>query len=545
VSNGLKTTLRLLSETENEASVRLLIPALDLPYPEVAEGALRAILDRRSLAGQHEVLSRLHTLSERWKQIISDQRGGLSQALRDAVLNTDPQVSANGCQAILWFQEYDLVPALINALEDEANVNAELAARTLLALMETLYEELAAPRDYRNRRDPQRDRQHATSSLESSVLRYPKHQRKEVVEAFLIVAPCDNVVLTQVLSDPHHGTYLAMVDALLHSPRPGVMRLLLNYLDHPHPPSAALAALARRGDRKFVGRLLKRMASEPTSMAAQNLKRIELVPWTRPEEGLLTELDDADQPSVVRLVMASGMKRGEAFKTIEWLLRKGAPAGRRAAASALAEFNGAEANQAGLAALDDPDPLVQAAAVRQLRQRGIPGVLARLIDLVDSPHGAVREAASDSLTEFRFPRFLGAFDLLEDDARRSTGALVKKIDPSAIPLLREELRSAVRSRRLRGIQVTVALDAMMDVESDLMRLAGDDDHLVRLESIRALSLSTSPSARESLAFALADSSLLIREAAERALCEVSIQDGRPGHPSIVEQVATPKEGGRG
>ena len=64
------------------------------------------------------------------------------------------------------------MPALINAAEDESNPNRDLVADTLLQLAELLYDELAAPRDYRNRRDPQLVRQHVLGSLEQSVRRY-------------------------------------------------------------------------------------------------------------------------------------------------------------------------------------------------------------------------------------------------------------------------------------------------------------------------------------------------------------------------------------
>src|SRR5262249_28976257 len=158
---------------------------------------------------------------------------------------------ANGCQAILWFREYDLIPALINAFEDEANPHASLAAETLLSLSELLYEELAGPRDLHPRRDPQLVRRNVTGSLEQSVLRYGRHRRVEPIEAYLMLAGRDNAALKMILLDPLHSSYLALIDSLTHSPRSGVMRLLLSFLEDPQAPSAALTALAHRTDRKF------------------------------------------------------------------------------------------------------------------------------------------------------------------------------------------------------------------------------------------------------------------------------------------------------
>lgn len=73
----------------------------------------------------------------------------------DAVLGTDHQMCVNACQAILWFHEYDLVPALIAAAEDDGHHNADLAAQTLLGVANLLYDELSTPGDYSRRRDPQ------------------------------------------------------------------------------------------------------------------------------------------------------------------------------------------------------------------------------------------------------------------------------------------------------------------------------------------------------------------------------------------------------
>ena len=49
---GLATTFQVLAKTENEAALAVLLPALDYPQASVQEGALAALLNRRSpLAG--------------------------------------------------------------------------------------------------------------------------------------------------------------------------------------------------------------------------------------------------------------------------------------------------------------------------------------------------------------------------------------------------------------------------------------------------------------------------------------------------------------
>ena len=73
----------------------------------------------------------------------------------------------------------------------------------------------------------------------------------------------------------------------------------------------------------------------------------------------------------------------------------------------------------------------------QLRDRGIPGAISQLIQLLDSRHEVVRQAAQSCLTEFNFSRYITVFDLMDDKIRRSTGLLVMRIDPQATSELAE------------------------------------------------------------------------------------------------------------
>lgn len=517
-ATGLELTLSVLASTKNEAAVASLLPALDSSHPVIQEGALRALLDRRSPTGQREILRRLHEHSQRWRPIIDERRGRMSHALRDGLLSTDAQMCVNACDAILWFREYDLAGALVTACEDETNPNANLAARTLLALADLLYEELAAPQDFSHRRDPQIVRRNFTGVLENSVHRFSRHKRSEVISAFLVLAGRDNSTLKQILQDPRHPAYLSLLDELLHNGRGGVVRLLLSFLDDPHAPSAAIATLVRRGDQKFVMHLLRRIGFAPTATATHNLRRVDTIAWLRGDLAApIDQLDESGQHSLVQLVMACGMKRQDALRVIEHILHAGKPGGRRAAAHALARFNGAEANALALQALEDPDPEVQAAIAGQLRQRGIPGALNRLIDLLDARHEIVRQTARQSLAEFHFDRYLAAFDLLEDEVRRTTGVLVKKVNPQIVELLAGELAARTRTRRLRAAKMAMAMELVPELVPSIAELLSDEDHLVRYEAARALGQARSDEARNALEEALNDRSVPVQEAALRSL----------------------------
>ncbi len=516
-SHGLKTTLELLSETENEASVRVLVAALDSPHGRVRDGALGALLARRSLAGHRELVRRLHTFDQRWMDRMREHAVRMRQALRDAVLETDPQVCENGCRAAVWLGEYDLVPTLANALADAANPNANLVAATLLDLVAQLRHELDEPEVDGRRRDPRLVRPHVLTALESAVERFPRHPRREVIEAYLLLASWDSALLKQILQNPHHTAFPPVIDLLSKSTAVAIVRLLLSYLDDPHAPSSVINVLASRSDVKFLRHFLRKVARDNSAAIEQNLKRIRTLSWLQAGATVFDRLDDQAQRGVVRLVMASSMPRLQAFNTIEYVLLHGKREGRRAAAEALQEFNGAAANALALKALEDEDPQVQAGIVAQLRSRGIPGILPRIVEMLESRHAAVRNAARKSLAEFSFKRFLGAFDMLDEEVRRSTGLLVRKIDPDTIPRLRLELSSKSRTRVLRGISVARTIDAVAQVEPQLVDLVGSEDHIVRAEAAAALAQANSESSRKALRRAESDRSAAVQQAAARSL----------------------------
>ena len=517
MASGLSITLDLLTKTENEAATQVLIRALDSADPAVQEGALVGLLKRRTAAGGREILDRMPRMKPEWTTIIRQHRGRLTGALRDAILGADTDLCANGCRAAVMFRDYDLVPTLLTVIDSSSQANSALAARTVLELVEALGEELAGGRDPSDRRDPQMVRRYVLGSLESSAHRFSQHKRREVIESFLLLVSRENATLRQILSNPQHTALVTVIDLLSKSPQRGILRLLLSFLEDSFIPSAILTVIAGRSDTRFIYYLMRKIGHEPTAAMAANLKKMTSLAWLGDCRRILDQIDDAGQHSAVRFVLATGVPRQQAMGLVETLLLHGKPGGRREAARALGEFQGSEANGLAMNALADPDPQVQANIIPQLRGRGIPGVLPSLLDLVDSPYAVVRKAARESLAEFSFKRFVAAFDMLDEDVRRSTGLLVKKIDTQAVSLLNDELQSPIRTRRLRGLAIARAIDAVESVEAAVIEMLKDEDHLVRMEAAAALDTSVSAASVAALTEALNDKSEAVRQAAQQSL----------------------------
>ena len=77
----------------------MLVLPLDSSYDDVRDGALRALLDRRSQVGQREVMRRLHKLNRVARELIQQKPGQLAHAMRNAVLTIDDQTVQDGGSA--------------------------------------------------------------------------------------------------------------------------------------------------------------------------------------------------------------------------------------------------------------------------------------------------------------------------------------------------------------------------------------------------------------------------------------------------------------
>ncbi len=475
------------------------------------------MLQRRTVRGHREIISRLNTLGARQREIVRANPRYLGRALREAIQSPDPGQCAVGCSTVLWLREYDLMPALVHEAENSANPNRQLAAQHVLELAELLYQDLALPPQTAGGRDPKLTREHVLHNLERSFARFTQHRRSEIVETFLLLAPREHPALKRILADPMHEVYKTAVDQLAHSNRRGILRLALSFLDDPQAPSAAISLLGRRVDPKFLEHFLRKIGPRPSSVVAQNLRRLDALAWLQNEPIVLDQADDESQVGAVNLALLCGVHRSTAYKLIAHVVRFGKPCARRTALAALAGFRGVEAKELVVEAAQDADPQVQALALTQLRSRGIPGALATLLAKLDSPYDLVRSAVRGSLDEFSFERFLAAFDMLDDQERQSTGAVVRKVDLRAVDRIKEELQARSRTRRLRGVAMACAMSLVCELEAPLIERLSDEDHLVRAEVAKALAACSSAEAQTALRAALNDRSIVVQEAVQWSL----------------------------
>jgi HEAT repeat protein len=524
--HSLALTFDHLAATENEAATALLLAALDHPDRTVAEGAFQTVLRRKSAAGLEEVVRRWHTLSDRWKQIAAQRPGVLTAALRTAFHSPDEQLIRNAADAGVQLADYELAGLFAQSTSDALPLRRRVASEAVLKLAETLYDELHGGQQARpGRRDPQCIREFIVGSLEVPVTTFKDHRSREILEAFLLLAPRECATLRHLLQDAQEPSHEPLCDQLLRSTRPGVVRLLLSMLDDPHAPLAPLRIVGRRCDVGFFRQLCKKLVEDQSPHLETNLGRIDSLVWVEDDKlPLLDSLGEAEQPGVALLATRTRIQPAAKLLVLEHLLAHGRPLGRQAAARALLDIHGTQADWLVLDLIQNPCPLVQAEAIRRLRGCDVPDAVSMLIHLLDSPHDEVQAAAREALAEFKLPRFLQAFDGLSESSRYATGQLVKRVDANAVAELQVELAAPGRVRRLRALQVVGVLDLAPAVTKNLQELCNDEAPAVRLEAIRLLAQCEGIEVRRTLRQLLADASPAVQQAAELSLQESAARD---------------------
>ena len=441
---ALDKTFEVLGSSRNEAAVPVLIDALNAAEGSVFNRALQSLAQRRNRSGHMAAINRWNQLTDEQREILDEGRGKMSSALRDALLSDDRQLFQNACDIMVRFHEFDLISALVNLAEDKEHPHAHEATDLVLQMVSQLSEMVHGNRDPNDRRDPTLLRKRVMESLERSVERFRTHQRSELIEAFVVLGGTSCNLLRGIIDDPHHACYMTVVQTLSTSDSIGVLKLLLSFLESEHTSLATLTVISRRSDAAFLGLLFKFVGKGMSPKVRKNLRRIRSFPWLEERDFPVSKLDEDNQAHCIELLAASGADDSKKLDVYEDVLRQGATAGRVAACEALKEITGDRSNILVLEFTKDEDPQVQAAVASQLRDRHIAGTMSLLVQLLDSPHEVVREAARESLSEFTLENYLSQFDTLHDDSRKTTGNLVRKVDLNLASKLQAEMQSQSR-----------------------------------------------------------------------------------------------------
>ncbi len=538
--NRLHKTESILARTRNRAVLPMLAAALKNESAEVRAAAIRATIRRHDVDSHTQLIRHFHELTDADRSVLRETHHAMphhaAPALKAAVLDGDEALCRNACVIILLCRDYDLFQTLVRAAEKPKHHHISQVTSAIVQLAVLLHDEIIvwAGGDHTGR-DPSFARHQVLATLERSLKQKVDRHPPELIEAFLLLAPSDHEALLDMMRVEHHPCHAELVSSLSSNKSPAVIERLVALLRDTAAPTAALQAIARRTDSPFVDFLLHELKHPVPLRVLHNMKQMRTVAWLDTTRSMLLDFDGRAQAIAVDLAMASQIDRDALFELLKQILRQGLTEGRRASCQALAAFNGPEANELVLAALGDPDAAVQATAMRQLRPRRIVDALQMLVARLQSPFVEVREAARSSLAEFNFMRYRAMFDLLDDEAVRTTGTLVWQVDPSAGEKLMEELTSPSASTRLRGIEMAVAMGAAEDVRDQLIALTRHENLAVRKEAVSALAYATGPSVVAALDFAARDANGSVADAARQSLVRQKFSATNLGAASVATE----------
>jgi hypothetical protein len=521
----LETTFETFARSRNQAATATLLAALDAPHKPIADGVVRALVRRTSKAGHLAVLERLHKLAPELRRAVDENQGRMGGALRDAVLSPDEQLFANACEVIRESDEFDLAPTLITVAEQSDGSRRRDATALVTGLVNRLLHPVDESEPRRFDRDPDTIRRCVLESLQRSIERFELHQNTELVECFVVLAGPDHPSLRTILDMPRHPCFEPVHATLQHSSSPDVLRLLARFLVGHEAPATVISVVSRRTDEAFTKMLLGLPLTPCTMALEKNLGRIKSFACLGSVDTICKRMSPVEQAASMRMTSLCGAGDEAKLDFAAALLARGAQAARLAACESLLRIAGQRSNDLVLAALADDDADVQAAATRQLRERHIPGAMAKLIQLASSPHVAVQDAARESLAEFSFNNYIARYETLDDEAQRQTGALVARVDLEAPTGIRREMASLVRRHRLRAIEIAELMGLTARVADALIERLDDEDHMVRAAAADALSGCTTMEVRDALLDALGDRSYAVQTAARNSLRAMGVDLG--------------------
>ena len=505
--------------------MQLLIHALETPTTAIHDGALEALLARRSSVGHDLILQRFHQLDNPNLERVR-KKGYLSlKSIRDALLGFDRQVCRNGCRVILWFREYSMVPTLLNVLYSQQCRYEEVISETLIDLIQVLSNEwiLNGQEEKEGLAEQQRqkllrDREQALEALRLGISTFGiKHRRIEPIQGLLLLAELDDPILPKVLDSLRHPAFAPMMNQLAKSKTQNVMRLLLSSYSQPQPLKSFIAVAANRSDPEFIEQLIVLLRTKMDETVTKNLRYIENISWTDDIESILGDRNEEDQVAMLQYFLGTKLSKDRLFKVVCFFLKQGSLESRRIAAEAMVQFTGNHVNQLLLGMLDDADPYVQASIIKTIRHRGIPEASSRVFQLKDSPYEVVQEAIRDTFDEFSFQRYIGSYEMLDEETRHIMGHLVYEIDPQTIPLLKKELTSNLRNSRARALSIVELMEVAPKVEDELLQMIDNEDSVLQIRILELLDQIPTETAKERIRKALNNSNELVANTAQRLL----------------------------
>jgi hypothetical protein len=298
---GITRTTQVLAKTPNRAVLPVLLAGLKSTRAEIRAATIRAAIRRHERATHALLIEHFTFLSEADRIVLGDAHRSMphhaAPALKAAILEGDANQCKNACRIISISGDVDLISVLVKAAEDKKHHYRTDVAATILELATRVQRELAlwASGDRTAPHDPSFKRHHVLVSLEQSMSRFAGHRRKEILDAFLLLAPVDNNTLNKILCDTNHACHAPVITELTSTQDFAIMERLVEMLRDTDTPLAALQIISRRRDERFVDILLNGLKRPVPIRVLHNMKSLSHIAWLEEHRGRLLKLDGRAQ----------------------------------------------------------------------------------------------------------------------------------------------------------------------------------------------------------------------------------------------------------
>ena len=517
-----RKTLDLLATSKNRSAARLLDAALRSSFPGIQRSACQKIITTRGSHGMTELIRQFDTFDQVTLDYLADYGEKLVGAIRSALLSGDEQLRANGYQATLTLKIVEMIPDLLTIYHDQHDhlEKGSPLSETILTLMDTLRDMIQSRR--RRRYLINVVLTDITRVMNELIRIYRRNDPPLILQAFLEFYPYIydlSPFLAETIRNPTHPCYLPIARLLQQSREPFVFRFMNACLDGPDPPPLVLSSIVKRDDLPFLQALCQKIEEGVTDYFKENIGKVKRFEWFGNIRAVLDHLDESCQPGLVELVAMVPQPPEQRRALLTLMMAYAKPAGRRAVIPYLGQIPGEAVDKLLLQAVDDNDPEVQIAAMEQVKTRNIPGAAFLILQHAESPHEIVRQAIQELLPEFRFNRFWELFDQLNEEQRRTSIKLIRKIDPQFVAQLTEILQIGKPTEKAKAMLCLDAWPIPPQIEDALcMLLLNDENAALRTRAAVLLAEGRREASRNSLVQAFhRDPNSEVRAAARASL----------------------------
>jgi HEAT repeat protein len=542
MADPLARTFDVLSTARSPVAIDLLILAADSKRAAIQDRAVAALLRRAATRCQTEVIRRLSKLSLAGRKALDEQGSRISGTLRQCLLHGDAELRTNAFTIVKTMDCFDQVPALIAILEQRDDPFQELACQTLQDLANRIFDHSQPGAGRRGGERPVRNlsqgRQIVLMGLEAACNRFADlAYGREVIECVLVLGDPDSTAVRKVFLQSSPACREVAANLLLTSKHAGVMHFLMGSMGQNYPNIKAFEAFENRCDPEFICHVLRTFPKRLSENQQKNYKQLTRIAWINDDLFPLEDIPSGLHESFSAFVQATGLALDDKIDVQKWLLLNGSMAGRQAATQILESIAPDSVRGILFGSLDSEDEDVQVWATSQLRSQGVPDSIRLLIERLDSPLPAVREAAREELASFDLSMVLNMFEHIDRNLCLRVGALIRKTDPDCVQELLDELNQPIRRRRIRAARAAEALGFASDVERGLLAMLSDDDSIVRRIAAEILVCIPTPEVIVGLTALLQDASPRVRDAAERSLAEIGRSRQKPHEAALPAHVS--------